>query len=270
MSAPPPLRERLASGQGLVAIEAWDVLSAKVVTSLGFDVVSFGTLPDVGGGTPGGQPSWSPSELLDVVFKTAGEVTTPILVELPPECAATPDVAAWWARAFQHNGADAIEISEVAPRGSQPDSAARNIVASIGAVAEACDGLLIVAGASSGAEVDPGLVERLTRYRDAGAHVLSVPHDPRGGTDQGWLRRARSQLGAPVLVSLEGLASSIIEDLLALGVSIVSARRVHALAYPTLLATLEKVRGEGSLGPVAPRMPTFQTVLELVGFNRFE
>ena len=72
MGAAQRLRDRLAAGDRLVAMGAWDVLSAKVIERAGFDMVALQSFQWAAGWGLPDLALTTPSDLLTLTFKMAG------------------------------------------------------------------------------------------------------------------------------------------------------------------------------------------------------
>lgn len=300
MTAAGKLRERLAAGHRLVSMGAWDVLSAKVIERGGFDMVALQSfqwaagwgVPDLGITTP--------SDLLTLVFKMAGEVEVPILVDFE-EGYGSPGHAAYWLREFERAGAAAVHVDDKGPvhmcpwlPGSESQiktSPAEFTAEIIAAMAKARrDDLVIVARtqvkSDDPAEAEAEQVRRLQMYIDAGADVVYAPKFATMSNDLPKLKSFAERVSAPVLVqfnppgyiagyvpagSNDGLsiADRTFEEIFACGVRIINAPQMYAVAYRALSETLQAIRADGSLQPARERMLPFIDMLDLLGYERF-
>ena len=294
------LRDRLAGRDKLISMGAWDVLSAKVIASLGFDAVVLGSfnlhsawgVPDVGLRTP--------SDLLEICFKTAGEVEIPVILDMEQGFGGTPQIAAYWAREFERAGAAAVHIDDKGPvqmctwlpgakekiiAGSAEETAAK-----IEAMAAATENLVIIARCSlaSGSDFDPEEeTRRLHLYEEAGADLLYAPKQATLANDMSLLEKACREFRAGIFTQFNppgyirgyvpdgssgghSIADRSFAELFDAGVAMVSGAQLYPVAYRALLDTLEEVKREDSLRPAGPRMLPFDHVLDLVGYDRFE
>lgn len=208
------LRERLARGDQMIAMGAWDILSAKVMERAGIDMLSLNSfalssiwgVPDVGLRTA--------SDLLDLTFKMAGETSLPLVLDIEQGFGSGPGHAAYWAREFERAGAASVLIDDKGPvqmctwlPGAKDQisiSPVEETAAKIGAMADARrEGLVILARCSlaSGAAFDVDEeMRRLRAYAEAGADMLYAPKHATMANDLGALKRARDELGKPVFV----------------------------------------------------------------------
>lgn len=300
MHAAGRLRARLESGDNLVAMGTWDVLSAKIIEREGFDIASLQSfqwaagwgLPDIGLKTP--------SELLELILKMALEVEVPILVDFE-EGFGSPGNAAYWTQAFERAGAAAVHVDDKGPvhmcpwlPGSESKiqvSSAEYTAEIIHAMAKSRhDGLVIMARCQvrprEGVDTQAEEIRRLNMYIDAGADVVFAPKTPTMTNDIDRLRAAIRSLPRPVLVqanppgfiadyvpkgSNDGLsiADRSFQELFDCGVRIVNSPQLYAVAYQALARTLGAIRREGRLEPARNAMLGFDEVIDLVGFKRF-
>jgi methylisocitrate lyase len=291
------LKERLAGGENLVAPGVWDVLSTKVTQHAGFPMAAFQSFQYAAGcGVPDIAVKTA-SDVLDMTFKIAGEADIPLLVDFE-EGFGSPGHAAYWAREFERAGAAAVHIDDKGPVHMCPwlpgsadaiqVSPAEYTADCIRAMAEAREDMLIVARCQvKGADTEQEELRRLKLYVQAGADIAYAPKAATMSNDLDKLRRAAGELGVPVLVQMnppgyisgyvpagssdgKSIADRPFEELFAAGVRIIVSPQLYGVAYKALLDTLRDVQRCGSLQPARDRMLSFDTVLELVGFERFE
>lgn len=294
------LRHRLDKGEHLVAMGAWDVLSAKVIAREGFDMAALQSfqwaagwgLPDIGLKTP--------SELLDLTMRMALEVDIPILVDFE-EGFGSPGHAAYWTRAFERAGAAAVHVDDKGPVHMcpwLPGSDAKIAVSSaeytadiIRAMAESrADGLVIVARCQvrpkDGVDTEAEELRRLKMYIEAGADAVFAPKSATLNNDLGKLKSSIGELPRPVLVQANppgyiadyvprgatdgmSIADRSFQELFDCGVRIINSPQVYGVAYQALSRTLGQIKTEGRLEPARQHMPRFDDVLDLVGYRRF-
>ena len=301
LSAAERLRNRLLAGDRLVSMGAWDVLSAKVIEQAGFDMVAVQSfqwaagwgLPDLGIATP--------SDLVALTFRMAGEINTPILVDFE-EGYGSPGHAAYWTREFERAGAAALHVDDKGPvhmcpwlPGSETlieVSPAEFTAEIISAMARARrDGVLIVARTEAKSE-DPSVAEdeqvrRLKMYIEAGADVVYAPKYATMSNDLAKLKSFAGRVTTPVLAQfnppgfIEGyvpagakdgrsIADRSFEEIFECGVQIINTPQIYAVAYRALGDTLRMIRSEGNLQPARSKMLGFQEVLDLLGYDRFQ
>ena len=295
------LRERLARGERIVAMGAWDVLSAKIMQRSGIGMLSLNSfalssvagVPDVGLRTA--------TDLLDITFKMAGEVDLPLVLDIEQGFGSGPGHAAYWAREFERAGAAAVLIDDKGPVqscGWLPGAAARISVgpvaetaAKVRAMAEARrDGLVIVVRCSlgSGAAFDADEeMRRLHAYAEAGADMLYAPKHATMANDLDRLRRARDELGKPLFVQFNppgyikayvpagspdgrSIADRSYAELFEAGASVIHCPQIYPVVYRALLEVLREIMADGSLRPAGPRMLSFDELLDLVGYRDFQ
>lgn len=300
MTAATKLRARLDAGDNLVAMGTWDVLSAKVIERAGFDIAALQSfqwaagwgLPDVAIATP--------SDLVTLTMRMAGEVEIPILVDME-EGYGSPGHAAYWTREFERAGAAAVHVDDKGPvhmcpwlPGSESKiqvSSAEYTADIIHAMAKARrDDLVIVARCQvksrPGTDSSQEEMRRLKMYIEAGADAVYSPKTATLSNDLGKLAQAVKQLPAPVLVQInppgyiegyvpkeandgKSIADRSFEELFGCGVRIVNSPQVYTVAYRALADVLGRIRDDGSLQPARDAMLPFSEILELVGYDRF-
>lgn len=280
---------------------AWDVLSAKVIERAGFDMVALQSfqwaagwgLPDLAIATP--------SDLVTLTFRMAGEIEMPILVDFE-EGFGSPGHAGYWTREFERAGAAALHVDDKGPvhmcpwlPGSEERievSSAESSAEIISAMAKARrDDVVIVARTQVKSE-DPSAAEeeqvrRLKMYIEAGADVVHAPKYATMSNDLTKLKHFAERVAAPVLAQfnppgfIEGyvpegsedgrsIADRSFEEIFACGVQIINTPQIYAVAYRALGETLQMIRAEGNLQPARSKMLKFDEVLDLLGYGRFQ
>lgn len=300
MSAAGKLRGRLEAGDRLLSMGAWDVLSAKVIERAGFDMVALQSfqwaagwgLPDLAIATP--------SDLVTLTFRMAGEVETPILVDFE-EGYGSPGHAAYWVREFERAGAAAVHVDDKGPvhmcpwlPGSDvriqvsPAEVTADIIAAMAKARR--DGLVIIARTQAKGD-DPQSSEaeqlrRLKLYVEAGADVVYAPKHATMSNDLDKLKAFAESVRAPVLAQfnppgfIEGyvpvgakdgrsIADRSFEEIFQCGVQIINTPQIYAVAYRALAAVLGSIKQEGCLQSARDKMLDFSDVLELLGYARF-
>jgi methylisocitrate lyase len=301
MSAGSKLRARLAKGDKMVAMGTWDVLSAKIIERQGFDMAALQSfqwaagwgLPDIGLATP--------SDLLNLTMRMAGEVEIPILVDLE-EGYGSPGKAAYWTREFERAGAAAVHVDDKGPvhmcpwmPGSENKikvSEAEYTAEVIRAMAKARkDDMVIVARcqvkSKNGVDATDEEIRRLNMYIEAGADVVFSPKTPTMANDMGKLTAAVKKLKAPVLLQSnppgyieayvpkgandgKSIADRTFDEIFGCGVSIINSPQLYTVAYQALADALAGIKKEGNLQPCRDKMLPFPQVLDLVGAKRFD
>lgn len=295
------LRHKLASGDKLLSIGTWDVLSAKIIEDLGYHIAALQSFQYAAGWGVPDMGIRTPSDLLDLTFRMAGEVSIPIMVDLE-EGFGSPGHAGYWAREFERAGAAIAHIDDGSGEHTCPwlpgasSRISRGPVerteAMIARMADARqDGLLIAARIA----VNPGEdvtaieeeeLERLHRYCNAGADIVFAPFSIILTNDLDRLRRFVSTIGKPVLIQFnppgyitnyvprgstdqKSIANRSFAELFAAGVAIINSPQVYTVAYRAFVEVLQKVKAEGNLEPAGQRMLPFAEVVRLLGQERF-
>lgn len=296
------IRESLNRGESLVGIGAWDGMSAKLVEAAGYDFVALQShqisssmgIPDVG--------LLTPSELLTIVSRAAGEVNIPIVVDFEQgfgdevshiqgdACRFGP--AAYWYRRFQKVGVAALHIddfghgvkcaflehvySELLP----VDLVCQRIQDMV-AVRDGSEGPLIIA--RTGANVIPRFedgdeeLRRLEAYKKAGADI--VHPWPIQGPAQ--LQRVKDELDSPIFFQYFPRLNQVLEDkwpgygeylkmsfqeIHDLGADMINFPEIHRLAYRNLYSLLRSVMEEQNLGYLKTDWPSWEMWTELEGY----
>lgn len=293
------LRARLERGDKLVFMGAWDVLSARVIERLGFDGVAVQSnqyaagwgVPDVG--------ILSAQDMLTIAFRTGGEVQLPLVIDFEQGFGASPGHAAHWALQFERAGVAAVHIDDKGPvqicswlpgaKDRIEVSSAEETAAKIKAIVDVRTDLLVIARCSldSGTNFDPQEeMRRLRLYRDAGADILFAPLHATFANDLDAIRQAADELATPLFLqfsppgyikgyvpegSVDGrsIADRSFDELFSAGISIINSPQLYPIAYRALEEVLKEVKADGSMRPAGPHMLSFQSVLDLVGYDRF-
>lgn len=300
MTAATKLRARLDAGDNLVAMGTWDVLSAKVIERAGFDIAALQSFQWAAGWGVPDIAIMTPSDLLTLTMKMAGEVEIPILVDME-EGYGSPGHAAYWAREFERAGAAAVHVDDKGPvhmcpwlPGSESKiqvSSAEHTADIIHAMAKnRRDDLVIIARCQvksrNGADTSAEEIRRLRMYIEAGADAVYSPKTATLSNDLGKLAAAVKQLPAPMLVQInppgyiegyvpkgardgKSIADRTFDELFACGVRIINSPQLYTVAYQALSNVLKRIRQEGSLQPARDATMPFSEILDLVGYERF-
>ncbi len=300
MNAAAKLRARLDKGDNLVAMGTWDVLSAKVIERAGFDMVSLQSfqwaagwgVPDLGIKTP--------SELVDLTLKMAGEIDIPILVDFE-EGYGSPGHASYWCQQLERAGAAALHVDDKGPVHMcpwLPGSADKIQVSSAEYTAEIIhamaksrrEDMIIVARCQvkprEGQNTEAEEMRRLQMYVQAGADVVYAPKYATMANDLDKLKAAVAQFSVPVLVQAnppgyiadyvprgsndgKSIADRSFQELFDCGVRLFNSPQLYAVAYKALADVLGEIRRDGNLQPARERMMSFADILDVVGYQRF-
>jgi methylisocitrate lyase len=300
MGAAAKLRARLEAGDNLVAMGTWDVLSAKVIQRCGFDVAALQSFQWAAGWGVPDVAVKTPSELLDLTLRMAGEIDIPILLDFE-EGYGSPGHAAYWTKQFERAGAAALHVDDKGPvhmcpwlQGSESKiqvSSAEYTADVIHAMAKARqDGVVIVARCQvkpqAGVDTAKEELRRLKMYIEAGADVVYAPKYATLANDLDKLTAAVRALPAPVLVQCnppgyiadyvprgsndgKSIADRSFAELFGCGVRIVNSPQLYAVAYRALADVLTQIHEQGTLEPARNGMMSFTDILSLVGYERF-
>ena len=300
MTTASKLHAQLDAGDNLVAMGTWDILSAKVIQRAGFDIAALQSFQWAAGWGVPDIAIKTPSELLDLTIRMAGEIEIPILLDFE-EGYGSPGHAAYWTQQFERAGAAALHVDDKGPvhmcpwlPGSQSKirvSAAEYTADLIHTMAKSRRGdLMIVARCQYTSqdvhEAEAEELRRLRMYIEAGADVVFAPKTAILSNDLGKLTRAVKSLSVPVLIQfnppdyIEGytpkdaadgrsVCDRSFEELFACGIRIINCPQIYPVAYRALANVLTSIRKEGSLQPTRNKMMPFSEILELVGFDRF-
>lgn len=277
------LRRKLDAGAPIISMGAWDVMSGKIVDRAGYDLValqsfqhSFGWgLPDMGVVTP--------DEQCALTWKLAGQIETPILVDLSNGFGDV-EHAAYWASEFERAGAAALHIGDpeyekcpFLPGPAAPPIAADRFVGKLRAVLAARRNDIVVVARTRG-EGEADEIRRLRLYKEAGADVLFV-----GLKDRETLARYRAELKGPLM--LQGTAfppvtgggarlSDFVQmasfaEVQALGYQIYNYYGGVFVAYQAFLDALREIHEHGDTRSVRTKQLPYETILELVDVEKF-
>jgi 2-methylisocitrate lyase-like PEP mutase family enzyme len=300
MGAGAKLRARLDAGDNLVAMGTWDVLSAKVIERAGFDIAALQSFQWAAGWGLPDLAVKTPSELLELTMKMAGEIEIPIFLDFE-EGFGSPGHAAYWTQQFERAGAAALHVDDKGPVHMCPwlpgsDSKIQISTAEftadiIHAMARARrDDVLIAARCQvkprDDVDTEREELHRLKMYTEAGADIVFAPKCATLSNDLAKLTNAIKQLSVPVFAQFNvpgyiaetvpknavdgrSMADRSFDELFACGVRIVSCPQIYPVAYRALSNVLTHIRRERSLQPARNEMFSFAEILELVGFDRF-
>lgn len=301
MTAATILRARLERGDNLLAMGTWDVLSAKVIERAGYDIAALQSFQWAAGWGLPDLAIKTPSELLDLTMKMAGEIKIPILVDFE-EGFGSPGHAAYWTQMFERAGAAAVHVDDKGPvhmcpwlPGSESKirvSSAELTADIIHAMAKSRrENLVIVARcqytSSDRVDTEEEELRRLRIYVEAGADVAFAPRSAMIANDLAIFPRAVKELQVPLLIqfnppnyieaftpkdSINGksVADRPFDELFASGIRIINCPQIYPVAYRALLDVLTRIRKHGSLQPARDEVLPFSDILQLVGYNRFQ
>jgi 2-methylisocitrate lyase-like PEP mutase family enzyme len=300
MGAAARLRSRLDKGDNLVAMGTWDVLSAKIIERAGFDMAALQSFQwSAGWGLPDNAVK-TPSELLELTMKMAGEIDIPVLVDFE-EGYGSPGHAGYWARLFERAGAAALHVDDSGAThmcpwlpGSQTGlnvAPAEFTAEIVHAMAKSRRGDMLIIARSEikphdGVDTLDEELRRLRMYVEAGADAVFAPKTATMLNDLEKLERSCRELKVPVVVqsnvpgyitgyvppnSRDGksIADRSFQDLFDCGVRIINSPQLYTVAYRAFSDVLARVREDGNLQPARDKGLNFQEVLDLVGFRRF-
>lgn len=224
---------------------AWDVGSARLLASLGFEALA---TTSSGHAAALGRPDQSVTreELLVHVEALAGAVDVPLNVDSERCFANDPASVAQTVELIAQAGAAGCSIEDYDP-GSSSIDAFDVAVERVAAAAEAArrHGVVLTARAENhlyGIDDLDDTITRLCAYRDAGAEVLYAP----GLVDPEQIRRLIERVGAPVNVLALRQGPSV-SELAALGVRRVSTGGGLArAAYGALISAARELQTAGT------------------------
>jgi 2-methylisocitrate lyase-like PEP mutase family enzyme len=230
----------------LVMPNAWDVGSARLLETLGFEALA---TTSAGLAWSLGKPDQAVTldELVAHVASLVAAVGLPLSVDSERCYADDPEGVARTVRRLADAGASGCSIEDYDPATRALDElgrAAERVAAAAGA-ARSAGGLVLTARAEShlygGVDLDD-TIARLQAYRDAGADVLYAP----GLRDPAHIAALVEAVEAPVNVLLLPGGPTVAE-LAALGVRRVSTGgSLAAAAYGALVAGAREIRDQGT------------------------
>ncbi len=241
-------RELHARDGVFVMPNAWDLGSARLLASLGFEALA----------TTSSGHAWSLGKddhavTLDELVAHVAALVQAVDVPISVDSEQLFDDPAATVRALAEAGAAGCSVEDYDAAGAQDDLASS--IERVGAAAEAAhrDGLVLTARCESHLFPNPNLDEtiaRLAAYRDAGADVVYAP----GLVDAGEIAAVVAGVGVPVNVLLRPNGPSV-PELGALGVRRVSTGGSLASAsYAALLAGSAGAARTGNVGVRAKRL----------------
>jgi 2-methylisocitrate lyase-like PEP mutase family enzyme len=244
------LRERFRAlhSEGLFVMpNAWDIGSARVLASVGFQAIattSSGHAASLGRA----DQNVTRDELLDHVAALAGAVKLPLSVDAERCFGDDPDGVAETVELIADAGAAGCSIEDYDPATDSID----DLDVAIERVAAASDaargnGMVLTARAENhlhGIDDLDDTIERLRAYRAAGAECVYAP----GLVDRGQIERLVKSVDAPVNV-LAMRAGPSVPELAALGVRRVSTGgHLARTAYGALIAAARELQTAGTFG----------------------
>ena len=238
------------AGSPLLMPNPWDVGSARLLASLGFQALA--TTSSGHAATLGRlDGSVSREEVLEHCAALVTATDLPVSADLESGFGATPDEVAETVRLAAATGLAGCSVEDAT---GSPDAPIRPVEAAVERVVAAVDAahggparLVLTARAENHVHGRPDLsdtIERLQRYQEAGADVLFAP----GVVAPEDLRRLVAAVDAPVSV-LTFPGCPPVAELAAIGVRRVSVGGAFAFtALGAVVAAAEELRDEGTLG----------------------
>jgi 2-methylisocitrate lyase-like PEP mutase family enzyme len=236
-------RELHAGGRLFVMPNPWDVGSARLLESLGFEALAT-TSSGFAASLGRLDQHVSRDELVAHVRALVSATGVPLNVDSENCFPGEPGGVAETVRRLRAAGAAGCSIEDYDPVGDRIEDV-DVAVARVREAAAACDGVVLTARCENylhgRADLDETL-ERLVAYRDAGADVVYAP----GLRDLGEIERVVETVGVPVNVLLLGEGPSVAE-LEAAGVRRVSTGGLLAwAAYGALAAAARELLEQGT------------------------
>ena len=228
----------------------WDVGSAKILESLGFEALATtssgfaGTLGRLDGGV-------TRDEALDHAHALATAVSIPVSADLENCFADAPNGVAETVRLAAQTGLAGCSVEDYRGPGDDPIYGRELAADRVRAAAEAAHGgenTLVLTGRAEGylrgVHDLTDTIERLQAYQGAGADVLFAP----GVTDLDELRTLVAAVDRPVKV-LPTAATASVAELAAIGVRRISVGgSLYAVANAAVVAAATELRERGTFG----------------------
>jgi 2-methylisocitrate lyase-like PEP mutase family enzyme len=242
-------------GRPLLQPNAWDLGSARVLASLGFEAIattSSGFAASLGrrdGGV-------TRDEVLEHCRLLSRGVDVPVAADTENAFADDPEGVAETVRLAAQTGLAGCSVEDYTKRDDDPiyelGLAAERVAAAVEAAhSDAGSGLVLTARAENhlhGRRDLADTIVRLQRYQEAGADVLFAP----GVTSAADIRTLLSSVDRPVNV-LVGPATPSVAELAELGVARISVGGSFAFAaYSALVAAAIELRESGTTGYLEP------------------
>lgn len=236
-------RELHAEPRLFVMPNPWDVGSARLLESLGFEALAT-TSSGFAASLGRLDQHVSREELVAHVAAITAVTSVPLNVDSENCFPDAPGGVAETVRLLREAGAGGCSIEDYDPRGDRIEDVAV-AVARVAEAAGAADGLVLTARCENFLHGRPDLgetISRLASYRDAGADCVYAP----GLVDLGDIERVVDEVGIPVnvLVLPNGPSTSELESV---GVRRVSTGgALAAAAYGTLIAAGRELLERGT------------------------
>jgi 2-methylisocitrate lyase-like PEP mutase family enzyme len=252
-------------GRPLLQPNAWDLGSARVLASLGFEAIattSSGFAASLGrrdGGV-------TRDEVLEHCRLLSRGVDVPVGADTENAFADDPEGVAETVRLAAQTGLAGCSVEDYTKRDDDPiyelGLAAERVAAAVEAAhSDAGSGLVLTARAENhlhGRRDLADTIVRLQRYQEAGADVLFAP----GVTSAADIRTLLSSVDRPVNV-LVGPATPSVAELAELGVARISVGGSFAFAaYSALVAAAIELRESGTTGYLEPVLRHRSTISE--------
>ena len=246
--APYGFLELHVPGQPLLIPNPWDIGSAKILVSLGFQA-----LATTSGGFAGtlGRPDGrvSRDEALAHAAAIAGAVDVPVSADLENCFADDPDGVAATVRAAAESGLAGCSVEDYSHEGGLYDigAAKARVAAAVEAAHSGTSRFVLTARAENHIRNNPDLsdtISRLQAYQEAGADVLYAP----GLTDIEDIKALVESVDRPVNV-LALHAAPTVAELAVAGVARISIGSAFATtAWGALVRAAEEFRDAGTYG----------------------
>lgn len=284
------LKERLANGEYLQFMGVGDVMTAKIIESVGFDgvaVQSFQTcaqegLPD---------DTMTASDYMYLCFRMAQEIEIPILLDMF-DGFGSPAQAAFWFKRFENAGVACVHIDDLGGdyKGSSemaktkaPVVEAEYMAEKISRMKEIRKGDIQIIARTVvdlyGQSLDQA-IERLKLYTEAGADILWVPMS---ALSDDAVKYVRDKLELPLV--MQGVPSTYdypiiqrfgkwyatltFEKLQSLGVQIYNFTQLNVIGFNAIRNALLDIKKAGSLEVVGDRMMSYAIFQELAGYHKY-
>ncbi len=237
-------------GQPLLMPNAWDIGSAVLLASLGFEALAStsGGFAATKGRLDG---SMTREEVIDHVAELAGATELPLSADLENCFAHDPDGVAATIAAAKDAGVSGCSVEDFTGADDEPIYELSHAAARVAAAAEAAHGgstsVVLTARAENYLHGRPDLADTITRlqaFQDAGADVLFAPRV----VDPAELRQLLGAVDLPVSV-LAAPAAPPVAELAVLGVSRISVGGAFAVAaYGAVVDAATELRERGTFG----------------------
>lgn len=276
----------------VVAMGAWDELSAELIERAGYGMVS---LQSFQYNLSTGVPDWglrTPRDLLNLTWRVANVVDLPILVDFESGWGEAPHTV-YWMREFERAGASMLHINDElrgvvhrcphfpGPGAPTPDERMKllpdidELAGKIKAMVETREeGIMISARTYGRTREDQ--IKRLKVCREAGADALWTS----GRANRDDLIRARKELEGPLIVQSwapgqvgakslwENIPDLKIQELQEMGYSIFNFAHIPLIPYKGFMDLLRKIKDSDSLLVAANMSFDWEELLDIVGYNK--